>query len=44
MNKHVKANCHASGDRPPADTRSATLDTIYTCPMHPQVRGNAPGY
>ena len=28
---------------PDAPTASPTADTIYTCPMHPQIRRNAPG-
>jgi len=28
---------------PDAPTASPTADTIFTCPMHPQIRSNAPG-
>jgi Cu+-exporting ATPase len=40
---HASHGKHQHGSEPKDDAASPPEGTIYTCPMHPQIRQNAPG-
>jgi len=47
MNEHKHGHAHShAAHAPPAGVKRPAVPpgTIFTCPMHPQVRRNAPGY
>jgi len=47
MNQHLHHHGHASGEQTPAASAAAPMEapagTIYTCPMHPEIRQDHPG-
>lgn len=47
MDHHLHRHGHAAGEQTPAASAAAPMEapagTIYTCPMHPEVRQDHPG-